>query len=139
MKRSRPPRRKKPLPANRTYLKRTRINQTRRRAKPRPPGHVDEAYKTWVRLQPCIVCRTTPPSEAHHAGGHGLSQLPPDSTCIPLCRQCHRDRHNLTGPFFYDLSKASRREWEDGMIRLYWTRYAQSDSEKGKTTNGKNH
>ena len=103
-------------------MRRTRMK--RKPPRPRPKGHVDEAYKAWVRLQMCRVAvalntfagcmgRIQP----HHAGEHGLSQLPPDNTCIPLCLGDHDARHNLTG-FFRGMSKEQRRAWEDEQIRI---------------------
>jgi hypothetical protein len=46
----------------------------------------DGEYLDWIRTLPCSVpgCRRRN-IEAHHAGDHGMSQLPPDRTAIPLC------------------------------------------------------
>ena len=96
----------------------------RKPRRPLPEGHVDEPYKAWCRAQPCCVpaCGVSP-CEPHHAGQHGLSQLPPDSTCIPLDPHHHDERHRLLG-FFRTMSKAARREWEDEQIAIHRARYA---------------
>ena len=121
---------RKPLPRPSKHLKRSRLKQGRRK-KPRPEGHVDEAYKAWCRLQDCRVAvalnswRTCQgPMEPHHAGEHGLSQLPPDSTCIPLCFGCHDNRHRGLG-FFKGMPKAERRAWEDEQVGICRAMYAE--------------
>lgn len=51
----------------------------------------DANYRRYVRSHPCAACGRTWSVEACHTGPHGLSQKSCDLTCIPLCRQDHRD------------------------------------------------
>jgi hypothetical protein len=46
----------------------------------------DAEYLAFIHTLGCSVpgC-TRRPVEAHHAGDHGMSQLAPDRTAIPLC------------------------------------------------------
>lgn len=53
-------------------------------------------YLTWIRSQPCVVCRSSRSVEASHTGPHGLGQKSPDTSAIPLCA-----RHHRTGPDSY--------------------------------------
>ena len=62
----------------------------------------DFAFISWIKSQPCVVCekhsfnlftKRFAPSQAHHAGHRGLSQLADDRTCIPLC-WTHHDRNS---------------------------------------------
>jgi hypothetical protein len=52
-----------------------------------------EPYKRWVRSFCCLVCKKWWGIEASHTGPHGGSQKASDSTCIPLCRDHHREMH----------------------------------------------
>lgn len=54
----------------------------------------------WIRSLPCCRCAKSAPSEPHHRiGGKGVGQRNHDNTAIPLCTECHRDFHALTGTF----------------------------------------
>jgi hypothetical protein len=46
-------------------------------------------YRRWVKKLPCAACGRSWGIDPAHTGPHGLSQKSSDSTCIPLCRQCH--------------------------------------------------
>lgn len=88
----------------RSPLKRTRMRQGKGRGRyaKRPR---DLVYMRLVKRLACLVAFSPAfgpcggEVEADHAGGRGLGQKAPDSTCIPLCTQHHRDRHNTTGGF----------------------------------------
>lgn len=56
-------------------------------------GHKPErsdAYRRWVKPWPCAACRKPWGIDPAHTGPHGTAQKASDFTCIPLCRQCHR-------------------------------------------------
>lgn len=57
----------------------------------------DEAYRAWIRKQPCTTQRNPGcwrwDSEAAHTrqdGQGGLGTKTDDATCLPLCGWCHR-------------------------------------------------
>lgn len=57
--------------------------------------------KKWldfVRSLDCFNCKAKGPSEAHHVGSRGMGLKVPDSCCIPLCRLCHAEHHDLNRP-----------------------------------------
>lgn len=71
----------------------------------------DPSYVAAIHRLPC--CATGDhdgPIEAHHAGRRGMSQRAHDDTCVPLCRQHHRDYHAAAGPF-RRLNREERRAW----------------------------
>ena len=56
----------------------------------------DEEFRSWVREQPCIVCKASPVDAAHvrrveFGAGVGIK---PEYSCIPLCREHHRQQHD---------------------------------------------
>ena len=55
-----------------------------------------EPYKKWIRLQPCVACRSPGPNEAAHTHGSGAGTALKgnDRRCIPLCRMDHTDGDN---------------------------------------------
>jgi hypothetical protein len=58
-------------------------------SKNKPSMRVDErAYVAEIKEQPCVVCDTSGPSDAHEIE-QGLWY-----TSIPLCRSCHMDHFN---------------------------------------------
>src|SRR5689334_13974397 len=58
----------------------------KRRTPPR-----DEAYRAWIRSQPCAVCGTHWSVEAAHTGSDGgMRMKASDYSCIPLCVDCHQ-------------------------------------------------
>ena len=69
-----------------------RPKQRRETPRRRPEGTYDEAYKAAVRALPCYQCGHPAPSEPDHMGARGYGQKAPDSTCVPMCRVCHRAR-----------------------------------------------
>ena len=65
-------------------------------AYPKPFTYQNEAYKGWIRMQPCAKCGMVGFSVAHHErglGGGGVGMKPPDYYCVPLCNNCHYERH----------------------------------------------
>jgi len=87
---------------------------TRRRQNSIP----DEAFKSWVRSQHCIVCEllrlpiTFGRTECHHAGHRGLGQSADDKTCIPLCWRHHSRNSSVSvhtlGKLFWARFKLDR-------------------------------
>jgi hypothetical protein len=99
----------------------------------------DPAYLEWITSLPCVVCvdivsrlagptlerivANSPlrrfqedPTEAHHAGDHGLAQRAPDRTAIPLCTRHHRESRDSA----HKLGKAFWQQWgidRDALIR----------------------
>jgi hypothetical protein len=57
---------------------------------------VDEAYKRFIRREPCCACGKAKRSEAAHFGPRGLGQKSDDRQALPLCHKCHR-----TSPISY--------------------------------------
>lgn len=71
------------------------------------------------------VGRCSGPTEAHHAGAHGVGQKAPDATVVPLCVRHHRGDEGITdlrGPF-RGWPPGSLRSWQDAMIFEYQRRY----------------
>jgi hypothetical protein len=56
-----------------------------------------ENYRAWLKQQPCVVCHRPAinPSHAHHEplGENFVGGKPPDTHGMPLCGECHYDRH----------------------------------------------
>lgn len=110
--------------ARRTRLNpRSKTNSYRRRER-------DLEFMRWVRHQPCIlrvICpflsmpvgfATTPcsgPVEADHMGERGIGQKADDRTCVPMCRNHHRERtdHMRT---FRPLTRDELRAWRAAAI-----------------------
>jgi hypothetical protein len=55
-----------------------------------------EKYKKFIRQKDCFFCDKPGPSDAHHESldGGTMGGKPGDDTCLPLCRICHRKRHD---------------------------------------------
>lgn len=120
MKRNTPLRRSTPI--RRTPMRRHR-GSTKYSRRPR-----DLEFMGWARRQPCIVRELAPGSfmrasvtqtattpctghvEADHMGARGLSQKADDNTCVPMCRQHHRERTDHTGTF-RPLTRDELRAW----------------------------
>lgn len=109
---------------------------TKYRRRPR-----DGAYMGWVRWQSCCarVFAQTPcygNVEADHAGRRGIGQKADDRTCIPLCRNHHRERTDFSGAF-KGWTQNGMRVWLNIMIEKHQTRYDEqvsSGNRKGVTT-----
>jgi hypothetical protein len=51
----------------------------------------DRKYRAWIRTLPCAHCGTTYQIEAAHTGSDGgMRQKSSDTSCIPLCHDCHQ-------------------------------------------------
>lgn len=49
------------------------------------------AYRQFIKSFACTVCRKRWGIDPAHTGSHGVSQKSSDASCIPLCRQHHRE------------------------------------------------
>jgi hypothetical protein len=48
-------------------------------------------YRAWIRTLPCAACGTTHQVEAAHTGSDGgMRQKASDTSCVPLCHDCHQ-------------------------------------------------
>lgn len=54
----------------------------------KPLTKQEREHLEWVKSQPCGVCDTPAPTEAHHI------EQEQHYTTIPLCTDCHRGDHN---------------------------------------------
>jgi hypothetical protein len=65
---------------------------------PKDPNYRDEAYKRFIRRKACLIsdCAKFHPDPHHESfGNKGMSYKPPDTYCLPLCREHHREREQL--------------------------------------------
>jgi hypothetical protein len=98
------------------------FRSTKRRR--RPPIN---DYVRWVWCQPCCArdIATTPcyeRVEADHAGRRGYGQKASHDTCIPLCRNHHRERGTFSGTFkMWD--QAMMRAWLERMVARHQSAY----------------
>jgi hypothetical protein len=74
----------------------------------------------WVRTLPCAAVvflghACEGPIEADHAGRRGKGQKADDTTCIPLCKLAHAQRHAAAGEFRH-LGYGYMRAWLDDRI-----------------------
>lgn len=53
-----------------------------------------EKYKAWLRLQACVICNRQA-GFVHHEplGENYVGGKPPDTHGLPVCVECHNDRH----------------------------------------------
>ncbi len=97
---------------------------------------IDEPYKAWIRLLPCIVCRTWDLRilgyhgrvECAHIGQRGLSQKCLDRETIPLCIWHHRlgpQSVHALGKGFWGYWRLSRPE----LIAEYQRRFERRNDE----------
>jgi len=65
-----------------------------------PDSHrqTDEDFLEYTRQQKCAVCLSAPPNDPHHLVSRGAGGS--DRTAIPLCRDCHREYHNVGETYF---------------------------------------
>jgi hypothetical protein len=67
-----------------------RRRSPRRRAAGRGPIR-DWKYRSWIRTLPCAACGSTHRVEAAHTGSDGgMRQKASDTSCVPLCHDCHQ-------------------------------------------------
>jgi len=69
---------------------------------------MNEAYLEYIRNEPCLVCLAPPPSDPHHLLSGVVGGKGPDESAVPLCRQHHREYHDIGHAAF---------EQEHGMAR----------------------
>ena len=51
----------------------------------------DRKYLAWIRSLPCCHCGATRDVEAAHTGSDGgMRQKASDTSCVPLCHDCHQ-------------------------------------------------
>ena len=51
----------------------------------------DRKYLAWIRTLPCAHCGTSYGIEAAHTGTDGgMRQKASDTSCVPLCHDCHQ-------------------------------------------------
>jgi len=73
------------------------------------------SYLTWIaarikaRKERCPICGEVA-QEAHHEGPSGMGRKPDDFWVVPLCRRCHRMRHDAGIPAWIDTHD----RWKDG-------------------------
>jgi len=62
-----------------------------------------EDYLDFIRGKPCLICKRSPQSNAHHEKfkGGGTSIKCDDTRSVPMCNKHHRERHD-TGFSFWD-------------------------------------
>ena len=103
----------------RSPLKRRAKLATRRAAPRRSSRVADLDYLAAVRAMPCAAAGLSPcggDTEADHAGKKsGMGRKADDTTCIPLCRDHHSQRHTFAGPF-KSWTAPSMRAWLDSLI-----------------------
>lgn len=83
----------------------------------------DPKYRAFVRSFPCAVCGRHYGIEAAHTGPHGISQKASDLTCIPLCREDHRELHQVGPTRFAVMHRLNVAEIINHLNQL-WTRRA---------------
>lgn len=88
-----------------------------RNPEPKPTRELNKRYLARVRRLPCCMCGMPGPSEAHHSTGAGLGTKANDTDTMPLCTNCHRCFHALTGPFT-GWVKQRIRSWQARMVRV---------------------
>ncbi len=108
------------------WLKRkTRLKPIGRRGKRMRETQVFGPFADWIRSRPCDVCGTPPPSDPHHVrsrgAGHG-DWIDGRGNLLPLCRPCHRARHDGKVP-------ASRTGVEIARARIYGRQYLAAQEE----------
>lgn len=76
---------------------------------PKAKVNRSEAYLSFIRQQPCLVCHRTP-SEAAHTDKAGVSLKGSDYYCVPLCYTHHADYHRLGAQTFENEQGLDLRE-----------------------------
>lgn len=78
----------------------------KKRKDPRRDGRVRSSeHRAWVRQHACIVpfCNSESridPAHVRSSGDGGMSMKPDDRFCIALCRDHHREQHQIGEPAF---------------------------------------
>jgi len=74
-------------------------------AYPKPKRIKNPEYLAWIRQQPCLVCYRSP-CVAHHeqeVGHGGMGTKCSDRRGVPLCYECHNDRHMMGRGFWMEI------------------------------------
>lgn len=78
-----------------------------RRVRPGPPRRglvIDDAYRAFIRRQPCICCGSRKYIECAHVGLRGMGQKCSDYDTLPLCSWHHvqgPESHHVLGRRFW--------------------------------------
>lgn len=89
---------------------------------PRKGLVVDDAYRKFVRTQPCACCGTRAYVEAAHVGVRGLGSKCSDRECLPLCRWHHTEGpecHHHLGRNFFAFWKLDRYQLIEKLNAVY--------------------
>lgn len=98
----------------------------------------DKAYCDWLRKRACAMCESPIGVAVHHHTNGTLSPVFPepgrtlgssehprgknqrahDHWGIPLCIKCHIPGIHSFGGHFRGMDNKSRRDWQDGQVRL---------------------
>ncbi len=109
----------------------TRTQIKRKRLKARRGRLIDEAYKSWIREQPCCICYARSQdqkthTESAHVGDRGLGQKCSDRETLPICEFHHTAgsfAHHKLGVHFWTFHSLDR----DKLIAKYQEAYAARD------------
>lgn len=87
----------------------------------------DKPYREFIRSQPCLICGGS--SMHHHEPlfGHGMASKGPDDESLPLCPECHRQRHDKGRYTFYEIHNICWRAYV-GEYQLRFQEYKQKSS-----------
>ena len=90
---------------------------------PKPQTYRSKKYLDFIRSHPCYVCgRQDETVVAHHEafGNKGVGMKAPDTYTIPLCVECHSERHTkpLREVFFIQVLNAMMNYVTEWMARV---------------------
>ena len=101
-------------------LKRTSIAKVNRKRKARVDAETFGVQAEWCRSQACCCCGAPDPSDPHHEPPRSVGGK--DRHTLPMCRKCHRLRHDRgVETFWCELSP----------VRLLAARAAVRDAMRG--------
>lgn len=60
---------------------------------PKPRTIRDPKYIRFVRSLPCCQCGSTQYVDSHHTKTGAIGLTGDDTSCVPLCRECHSTLH----------------------------------------------
>lgn len=79
---------------------------TKRKKAKKPISAIEKWYMLKVKVQPCVICGSIAPNDAHHVFHDRYSQRKASSyATIPLCK-----RHHQVGPEAIHVNKSAWRE-----------------------------
>ena len=110
------------LIAARKQLERLRRPIPKVRRKPRRGPERNKNYRLWCRRQRCAICvlvKVFPNmrrAEPAHTARNGMASKGPDSSCVPLCREHHRqydaDRKEFEKFYEVDMRQLAKEHYE---------------------------